>query len=104
MSPHRERKVLNEVQIEDALTELEGWEYKVGRLERSFKTGTFMDGLEFVQKIAEVAEGMGHHPDVTLTYPKTKIQLVTHDVNGLTDLDTKLAAKINETAISLGIT
>ena len=103
MSPQRERKVLNEVQIEDALTELEGWEYKVGRFERVFKTGNFMDGLEFVQQIAEAAEKLGHHPDVTLTYPKTKVQLVTHDVNGITDLDTKLAAQINEIAISLGI-
>jgi 4a-hydroxytetrahydrobiopterin dehydratase len=103
MSPHRERKVLNAVQIEDALTELEGWEYKGGRIERVFKTGTFMDGLEFVQKIAEEAEAMGHHPDVTLTFPKTKIQLITHDVNGISDLDTKLAAKVNSIAISLGV-
>lgn len=101
--PHRERVVLSPVQIEEALTDLDGWELKGGKIERSFKTGSFLNGLELVQEIAKVAEEMKHHPDVMLTYPKVKILLMTHDVNGITQLDVKLAAAINKIADQQGV-
>lgn len=99
----RERVVLSPVQVEEALTDLEGWELKAGKIERVFKTGSFINGLELIQDIAKAAEELKHHPDVLLTYPKVKIHLMTHDVNGITALDVKLAAAINKIADQQGI-
>lgn len=96
------REVLTEPQIEEALISLDGWEYKGSRLERVYRTGNFMDGLDLVKEIAEAAEAMNHHPDVFLSFPRVKIQLWTHDVNGITSLDTELAGKINQIAFGQG--
>lgn len=103
MSSGSQRVVLNEVQIEDALTELDGWEYKGNRLERTIKTGSFQNGVDLVLEIAPVANAMNHHPDIFLTYPRVKIQLWTHDVNGITKLDLELAGRINAIAVSQGL-
>jgi len=97
------REVLTEPQIEEALIQLDGWEYKGFRLERIYKTGSFVDGVDLIKEITEAAEAMNHHPDVFLSYPKVKIQLWTHDVNGITALDIELAAKINDLAANQGL-
>lgn len=57
-------------------------------------TGTFSRGLGFVNRIGELAEEAGHHPDLTLTYPNVDITLTTHDAGGLTRADVELAKQI----------
>jgi 4a-hydroxytetrahydrobiopterin dehydratase len=56
----------------------------------------FRESVQFVNKIQLVADAMNHHPDTCIYYNKVIIQLTTHDVDGITDLDVELAKKIDE--------
>jgi 4a-hydroxytetrahydrobiopterin dehydratase len=74
-----------------------GWQVvEERRLERQFKFPDFRHALEFTNRVGEIAEEQGHHPDIFLTYGEVRIQIWTHKINGLTESDFILAAKINE--------
>ena len=87
---------LDQAQAAGLLTQLGGqWELVNGRpLEREFVFPDFREALRFVNRVGEVAEAEGHHPDVLLRWGKVKVQLWTHAVNGLTVNDFVLAARI----------
>lgn len=86
--------------IDKRLKHLSGWERLDvnGRpmLQKTFRTGNFLNGLAFLTRVAVLAEGMNHHPDVTFTYPRVILQLTTHDAGGLTEKDFDLANRIDE--------
>lgn len=63
-------------------------------LEKEFKFKDFREALEFTNKVGELAEAQGHHPDIYLTWGKVKIAIWTHKIDGLTESDFVLAAKI----------
>jgi 4a-hydroxytetrahydrobiopterin dehydratase len=65
------------------------------QLEREFRFEDFEDALEFTNKIGAIAEKEGHHPDIHLSWGRVKVILWTHAVNGLSENDFILAAKIN---------
>lgn len=98
-----EKVPLSREAIEEALTEIDGWAHKGQVIERIFKTGNFSDGVALVNEIAVEADKANHHPDVFITFPKVKVQLMTHEVSGITKLDLALASKINAIALSQGI-
>ena len=62
---------------------------------RQFKFPAFKQALAFVNHVGELAEGQGHHPDILLAWGKAEIILWTHKVNGLTESDFIMAAKID---------
>ena len=62
---------------------------------RVFKFPDFVQALGFVNKVGALAEEQGHHPDILLTWGKAEITLWTHSVNGLTESDFIMAAKID---------
>lgn len=62
-------------------------------LEKEYVFKNFREALAFTNKVGEIAEQEGHHPDILLTYGKVKIQLWTHKINGLSESDFILAAK-----------
>ena len=64
-------------------------------LTRTFTFPDFVKALEFVNRVGAVAEEQGHHPDIFLTWGKVEITLWTHKVNGLTESDFIMAAKID---------
>ncbi len=64
-------------------------------LKRTFKFPDFMQALAFVNKVGEVAEKEGHHPDILLGWGKAEVTTWTHAVDGLTESDFILAAKID---------
>ena len=64
-------------------------------LDREFTFPDFRQALDFVDKVGELAEAEGHHPDVYLGYGKVRITLWTHKINGLHENDFILAAKID---------
>ena len=66
-------------------------------LVRSYKFPDFKAALAFVNRVGELAEQQGHHPDILLGWGKVEITLWTHAVDGLTESDFILAAKIDET-------
>ena len=67
-----------------------------GRIVREFKFADFRRTLAFVNRVAEVAEAEDHHPAIAFTYSTCRIELWTHAVNGLTENDFILAAKIDQ--------
>jgi 4a-hydroxytetrahydrobiopterin dehydratase len=88
----------------DASADLPDWRVLLGRIEASFRAGSFEAGAEFVGRIAAAAEAADHHPDVDLRYPdRVNVALVTHAANALTDSDVSLARTISEIAADAGI-
>jgi 4a-hydroxytetrahydrobiopterin dehydratase len=62
-------------------------------LEREYKFKDFRQALDFTNKVGELAEAQGHHPDIFLAWGKVKLTIWTHKVDGLTESDFVLAAK-----------
>lgn len=65
-------------------------------LERTFKFKDFKQALNFTNLVGELAEKEGHHPDIHLSWGQVRIVLWTHNINGLSENDFILAAKIDE--------
>jgi 4a-hydroxytetrahydrobiopterin dehydratase len=73
-----------------------GWKVINGHhLEKEYRFDNFVDALDFVNKTGAIAEEQAHHPDIFLAWGKVKITLFTHKLNGLTESDFILAAKID---------
>jgi len=64
-------------------------------LERTFKFPDFRTALSFTNRVGELAEEQGHHPDILLSWGKVGVTIWTHKINGLTESDFILAAKID---------
>lgn len=64
-------------------------------IQREFKFPDFKQALDFVNRVGAVAEEQGHHPDILLTWGKAAITLWTHSINGLSESDFIMAAKID---------
>jgi 4a-hydroxytetrahydrobiopterin dehydratase len=65
-------------------------------ISRTFTFPDFKQALDFVNRVGEVAEHQGHHPDILLTWGKAEITLWTHKIDGLTQSDFIMAAKIDQ--------
>jgi len=65
---------------------------------RTYKFPDFKSALEFVNRVGAIAEEQGHHPDMMLSWGKVEVTTWTHKVNGLTESDFILAAKIDRLA------
>jgi 4a-hydroxytetrahydrobiopterin dehydratase len=73
-----------------------GWQIvREHHLEREFKLKDFREALTFTNKVGELAEEQGHHPDIYLSWGKVKVTIWTHKIDGLTESDFVLAAKID---------
>jgi 4a-hydroxytetrahydrobiopterin dehydratase len=73
-----------------------GWDEVDGALERTFELDSFLDALDFVNRLGALAEAEDHHPDITISYRKVTVRWWTHTAGGITDRDRDLAAKTNE--------
>ncbi len=85
---------LSAEQIKEKLKALPGWEYKDNAISKLFRFKEFLHGIEFVQKVAEIAEAADHHPDIHINYTRITFSCSTHDAGGVTDKDFKLAENI----------
>ncbi len=81
----------------DALAELSGWGQVEGRdaIEKSFKFKSFSEAWGFMNRVALAAEKLNHHPEWFNVYNRVDILLSTHDCGGLSELDIKLAKRID---------
>ena len=83
-------------QIEPLARQLPGWEVVAEHhLRRRYEFTNFGDALEFVNRVGEVAEREGHHPDVAFGWGYAVIEIHTHAIDGLSESDFILAAKID---------
>src|SRR5437868_2118065 len=74
-----------------------GWQaVEEHHLEKEYKFKDFREALAFTNKVGELAESQGHHPDIFLTWGKVKLTIWTHKINGLTESDFVLAAKADK--------
>ena len=71
------------------------WNEKNKTITKTFEFNSYLDGIDFVNEVANLAEQENHHPDIEILYCKVTISLTTHDVGGLTDKDYKLAKLID---------
>ncbi|HEX9768335.1 MAG TPA: 4a-hydroxytetrahydrobiopterin dehydratase [Kiloniellales bacterium] len=81
----------------EALAELSGWGQVEGRdaIEKSFKFKSFSEAWGFMSRVALAAEKLNHHPEWSNVYNRVDILLSTHDCGGLSELDIKLAKRID---------
>ena len=87
---------LTETETNNLLKQIPSWTIKDTHVFKEFKFKDFKEAIVFVNKVADIAEQEGHHPDITINYNKISIELWTHAVNGLSENDFILAAKIDE--------
>ncbi len=83
-------------EVDALLKEVDGWSSVTAeRLEKSYSFADFMGAMTLANKIAEIAEQEGHHPDLHIRWGELRVEIWTHAVNGLTENDFILAAKID---------
>ena len=90
--------VLSAEQIDAALGDLEGWTFADGALLRTLRLADFARAVDFVEQLAEVAEGLRHHPEIDIRFNKVTLRLVTHDAGGVTARDVELAEALDRLA------
>ena len=89
-------KKLSEQEINDRLEALDGWEYHENAIHTAFEFKNFKETFTIMTRIAFEAEKLNHHPDWTNVYNQLHISLSTHDADGVTEKDFKLAGIIDE--------
>jgi len=82
--------------IKKYLKEVKEWKLREKRLYKEFKLKNGKETKKFVDKIWEISEKEGHHPDIYFTWGKCNIELYTHSINGLSKNDFILASKIDK--------
>jgi len=88
-------ELLEAEDLTSALKKCPEWEYEKKAITRSVEFEEFMDAIDFVNDLAEIAEEAQNHPDIMIRYTKVSLKLTTHDAGGVTDLDIELAQRID---------
>lgn len=87
--------LLSAEEIESELAELDDWEWVDDGLRRDIEFDSFMEAIDFINRIALWAEQMDHHPEIRNVYTNVALNLTTHDAGGVTRKDIELAARID---------
>ena len=92
-------ELLSQDEIDRALErELPHWRQDGDSITRSVQAASFMEGIRLVQRVAEVAEDLDHHPDIDIRWTTVTFTLSTHSAGGLTAKDLRLAVDIDHLA------
>jgi 4a-hydroxytetrahydrobiopterin dehydratase len=83
-------------QIKQEFQSLPGWELKNDAISKLFRFNEFLEGIEFVNRVARIAEADDHHPDIHVNYTRVTFICSTHSEGGVTEKDIKLARQIEE--------
>ena len=76
--------ILSIEQIQDELSSLDGWVFKNNAITKSYSFDSYMDGIGFVNRLAEKAEEVNHHPDIQVGWCTVSITFTSHDKGGVT--------------------
>lgn len=82
---------LTDHEIQSRLVSVPDWQIESGELVRTFLFKDFRASLAFVNKVGDLAETAGHHPDLDIRYNRVRLALITHDAGGITQKDFDLA-------------
>jgi 4a-hydroxytetrahydrobiopterin dehydratase len=89
--------VLDDAEIDERLGRLaDGWTRDGNAIKRKFKFDDFRGSIDFINRITPVADGMNHHPDLSVSWDTVTVSLSTHSQMGVTENDLALAAEIDE--------
>ena len=82
--------------VEEYIKEVQGWEVQDNKIiEKIFAFKTFRESIDFVNKVANLAEQEQHHPDIYIRYRKVTLEFTTHAIKGLSENDFIMASKID---------
>ncbi len=96
-----EKTALSEAEVEEKLKEMApAWKIKknekgIPYIERVKHAHSFMEGIDFVHQVAELAEENNHHPDIFIQYKRISVRYWTHTASGVTLADTQMAKKVD---------
>jgi 4a-hydroxytetrahydrobiopterin dehydratase len=90
--------LLSDEEIKERLKQLDGWRQRGEYIVKSFDRGDFVGSVKFVDSLVEPAEGMNHHPDISISWSQVEVALSTHAEGGVTENDFELAKKVEELA------
>lgn len=83
-------------EIEPLLAQLEGWQvFEEHHLSKGYEFSNFAAALDFVKRVGAVAEAEGHHPDIEFGWGYARLKIYTHAIDGLSESDFVLAARID---------
>lgn len=84
-------------EVQRLQAQLNGWEVVLEHhLKKNYGFSNFAEALKFVNRVGELAEEQGHHPDICFGWGKAEVTIWTHKIDGLTESDFILAAKIDK--------
>ena len=86
---------LEQSKVDELMKEVPEWKQEGKKINREFKFHNFVESVGFVNKVAIVAESEGHHPDIHIHWDKVLVELWTHSIDGLSENDFIVAAKID---------
>ena len=89
-------RLLDRDEVTRQLDRLDGWSGDTQALRRTVKAKDFPTAIRVVDQVAEIAEEMGHHPDIDIRWRTLHFALATHSEGGVTQLDVELAHRIDE--------
>jgi len=82
--------------VQEKMEKLKNWALERDTIVKDFSFKDFKEALDFVNKIGEIAERHGHHPDIVISYNKVRLSLTTHSEKGLTSKDFEVAEDIDK--------
>lgn len=86
---------LTQPEIDTFLKTSPNWKLDEDKLIRDWSFRDFAEAMEFVNRVAALAESSNHHPDIDIRYNKVRLGLISHDAGGITGRDTKMAGAID---------
>jgi 4a-hydroxytetrahydrobiopterin dehydratase len=87
---------LSAAEIEEVLKTHPAWKLQGGKLVREWTFKDFVEAMKFVNRVAELAEAAGHHPDIDIRYNQVLLGLISHDARGITRRDATMAGRIDK--------
>jgi len=94
------KQTLTTEELRNLTHELPEWAVEDGVLVRFWTFSNFVEAMAFVNRVAKIAEGAGHHPDIDIRYNRVKLGLVSHDAGGITARDAKMAHQLSASPVT----
>jgi|HubBroStandDraft_5_1064220.scaffolds.fasta_scaffold648475_1 4a-hydroxytetrahydrobiopterin dehydratase len=89
------KATLSAEELTKLLRELPEWALEDGKLVRFWTFPNFVEAIAFVNRVAQLAEQAGHHPDIDIRYNRVKLALVSHDAGGISARDAAMARRLS---------
>ena len=88
--------LLNIKQINDELDNMDGWVFENNKITKSYRFDSYMDGIKFVNIVAEKAEEVNHHPDLVVGWCEVSVSFTSHDQGGVTSACVEMSKTIEK--------